>query len=155
MIEQLEVRHEQAGPLAIREINTPGELQSSRTDWLELWKRSSRATPFQSPDWLIPWWKYFANGRLCVLELRNNSRLVGLAPFFVTDASDENSLRLLGTGNTDYLDILVDDGVSQEAAAAIFEGAREFDFLRGREDYKYRWGAADQPLYRKRLEPKE
>ncbi len=29
--------------------------------------------------------------------------------------------------------------------AAVEEGAREFDFLRGREDYKYRWGARDRP----------
>lgn len=31
------------------------------------------------------------------------------------------------------------------------EGARFFDFLRGREAYKYRWGAVDTPAFRKRL----
>lgn len=31
--------------------------------------------------------------------------------------------------------------------AAVEEGAREFDFLRGREDYKYRWGAHDRPTF--------
>ena len=30
-------------------------------------------------------------------------------------------------------------------------GAREFDFLRGREPYKYAWGAQDRPLFRLRL----
>jgi CelD/BcsL family acetyltransferase involved in cellulose biosynthesis len=31
------------------------------------------------------------------------------------------------------------------------EGARVFDFLRGREAYKYRWGAVDVPAFRRRL----
>ncbi len=34
---------------------------------------------------------------------------------------------------------------------AAREGAREFDFLRGREAYKYRWGARDRPCYALRL----
>jgi CelD/BcsL family acetyltransferase involved in cellulose biosynthesis len=34
---------------------------------------------------------------------------------------------------------------------AIREGAREFDFLRGREAYKYMWGARDRVTFRRRL----
>jgi CelD/BcsL family acetyltransferase involved in cellulose biosynthesis len=34
---------------------------------------------------------------------------------------------------------------------AIREGAVEFDFLRGREAYKYHWGAKDRLTYRRRL----
>src|SRR4051794_24952185 len=34
---------------------------------------------------------------------------------------------------------------------AIDEGAEEFDFLRGRETYKYLWGAEDRPAYRRTL----
>ena len=34
---------------------------------------------------------------------------------------------------------------------AAEEGAREFDFLRGREDYKYRWGARDRLTFVRRL----
>lgn len=33
---------------------------------------------------------------------------------------------------------------------AITEGAEAFDLLRGRESYKYRWGAVDRPQYRLR-----
>ena len=35
--------------------------------------------------------------------------------------------------------------------AAVSEGAECFDFLRGRESYKYRWGARDHQTYRRRL----
>ena len=34
---------------------------------------------------------------------------------------------------------------------ALGEGAREFDFLRGRERFKYSWGARDQPCYGRML----
>jgi CelD/BcsL family acetyltransferase involved in cellulose biosynthesis len=34
---------------------------------------------------------------------------------------------------------------------AIRRGARALDFLRGKEDYKYRWGAKDRVTWRKRL----
>jgi CelD/BcsL family acetyltransferase involved in cellulose biosynthesis len=36
--------------------------------------------------------------------------------------------------------------------AAVEEGAREFDFLRGREAYKYRWGAHDRPTFTRCLQ---
>jgi CelD/BcsL family acetyltransferase involved in cellulose biosynthesis len=35
---------------------------------------------------------------------------------------------------------------------AVRAGAREFDFLRGAESYKYRWGARDRAQYRVRIE---
>lgn len=102
--------------LAIRQVYSTDELESLRADWFALWKRSSTSTPFQSPDWLIPWWKHFGVGQLYVVVLTDETRLVGLAPLFVR----ENSLRLIGTGITDYLDILIDDRVSSDGAALIF-----------------------------------
>jgi CelD/BcsL family acetyltransferase involved in cellulose biosynthesis len=33
------------------------------------------------------------------------------------------------------------------------EGLREFDFLRGREPYKYDWGAIDRPTFGRSLRP--
>ena len=35
---------------------------------------------------------------------------------------------------------------------AVRTAAGEFDFLRGAEAYKYRWGARDRPQYRLRVE---
>lgn len=102
--------------LAIREVQSPDELESLRADWFALWKRSSTATPFQSPDWLIPWWKHFGAGQLCVVVLTDETRLAGLAPLFIR----QNNLLLIGTGITDYLDILIDDRVRTDGAALIF-----------------------------------
>jgi CelD/BcsL family acetyltransferase involved in cellulose biosynthesis len=41
--------------------------------------------------------------------------------------------------------------IDHAVRAAIDEGAAEFDFLRGREAYKYRWGARDRFTYRRQL----
>jgi CelD/BcsL family acetyltransferase involved in cellulose biosynthesis len=43
--------------------------------------------------------------------------------------------------------------VGHAIAEAEAEGCRSFDFLRGQEAYKYRWGAVDQPTYARRLVP--
>src|SRR6185437_14148299 len=92
-------------PFTIRELTTLDELDSLRPQWLELWRRSSTATPFQSPAWIIPWWKHFGSGRLCALAVNDGQRLVGLAPFFVANIEGRRHLVLSGTGNTDYLDV--------------------------------------------------
>ena len=102
------------GALAIREIESLDELDGIRTDWLALWRSLPAATPFQSPAWLIPWWRHFGAGRLRVLVLTNEERVVGIAPLFV-DA--DLRLRLVGTGNTDYLDILAGD---PECTSVVF-----------------------------------
>jgi CelD/BcsL family acetyltransferase involved in cellulose biosynthesis len=41
--------------------------------------------------------------------------------------------------------------VEHAIRASIEQGAAEFDFLRGSESYKYRWGARDRMTYRRRL----
>ena len=122
--------------LTICEVESADGLESLRADWFALWKRSATSTPFQSPDWVIPWWKHFGAGQLCVLALSEESRLVGLAPFFIL----QSSLRLIGTGNADYLDILIDDRVRSDGARLIFAhlcksrrgwNACDFENLRG------------------------
>lgn len=38
--------------------------------------------------------------------------------------------------------------LAQSLRRAVGEGVRRMDFLRGREPYKYAWGAVDQPRWR-------
>jgi len=101
--------------LAIREIESFDELDGIRTDWLALWRSLPAATPFQSPDWLIPWWKHFGVDRLRVLVLTNEERVIGIAPLFV---GADLRLRLVGTGNSDYMDILAAD---PECTSVVFK----------------------------------
>jgi len=127
LYEQLTTDHTDKNPrfdlryprLTIREIKTLDELEALRPEWLELWRRSSEATPFQSPAWIIPWWKHFGSDQLCVLAVNDGRHLVGVAPFFVANTDGRHNLALIGTGNTDYLDVLFDDEVRRDAAALL------------------------------------
>lgn len=99
-------------PLEIAEITAAGDLERLRPEWACLWECAPAATPFQSPEWVLPWWRHlFGGGRLWTLTLRSEGRLAGLAPLF---AWGEGCVSFLGAGVTDYLDILVEPGIEQE-----------------------------------------
>jgi CelD/BcsL family acetyltransferase involved in cellulose biosynthesis len=89
------------------------ELERIASAWRALWKRAPAATIFQSPDWLIPWWRHFAPGRLICVALWRGEDLVGFAPLY----REERSQRLLPVGISlgDYLDVLI----AEKSAAAV------------------------------------
>ena len=66
------------------------ELERLRPDWMALWRRARGATPFQSPDWLIPWWQHIGEGELLTVAFHDEAegRLVGLAPLYLYAQSD-------------------------------------------------------------------
>ena len=86
-------------------------------EWWELWRRVAAATPFQSPAWLIPWWRCFHPGELFVVTVRAAGRLVGLAPFYVEDGT--RRLLPLGISVSDHLDVLVAPGCEAPAGQAL------------------------------------
>lgn len=84
--------------------------------WRDLWSRDTRATPFQHPAWLLPWWRQFGpDGELHTLALHGEQRsekqlLLGLLPLYVYAAGDgERQLLFVGAGTSDYLNGLFDD----------------------------------------------
>jgi CelD/BcsL family acetyltransferase involved in cellulose biosynthesis len=93
-------------------ITTTEELQALEPEWLELWRRAPDATPFQSPAWLLPWWRHFGSHQLSVITLRENGQLSGIAPLYVLREDDESLGMLLGTGTSDYLDVVTTTDVS-------------------------------------------
>jgi CelD/BcsL family acetyltransferase involved in cellulose biosynthesis len=107
--------------LRVEEVTGSGNLESLRPDWSALWERSPGATPFQSPEWLLPWWRHLGGEGLWTLTLRREGRLVGLAPLFLhTDPeSGVRQATLLGNGVSDHLDLLALPELADEAAAAV------------------------------------
>jgi CelD/BcsL family acetyltransferase involved in cellulose biosynthesis len=93
-------------------IRTTEQLEALEPEWLELWRRAPDATPFQSPAWLLPWWRQFGSHQLSMITLRENGRLSGAAPLYVLREDDESLGMLLGTGTSDYLDVLTTGDVS-------------------------------------------
>jgi CelD/BcsL family acetyltransferase involved in cellulose biosynthesis len=86
-------------------VTTLEDLDRMRADWHALWRRSPAVTVFQSPDWLVPWWRHFAPGELISIALWDGEDLVGLSPLY----REERSRRVLplGISLSDYLDVLV------------------------------------------------
>jgi CelD/BcsL family acetyltransferase involved in cellulose biosynthesis len=109
------------GRIACRLIEDRAGLAAIEPEWWELWRRSSTATPFQSPGWLLPWWKSFAPGELCaVAVLQGERRLVGLAPLY-RDGDSHGKRRVLPMGFplTDYHDFLIVPELEKQVLAAI------------------------------------
>lgn len=101
-------------------------LAELREEWSALWERCPELTPFQHPNWLLPWSSHFGGSEFLVVTLRRGEALVGLAPFFVIEKDEgARDLLLLGTGNTDYLDLLVEPEVGEDGASFMLRGALE------------------------------
>lgn len=107
--------------VTLEEVTTTAGLERLRPEWAALWARSERATPFQSPEWLIPWWRQIGEGDLWTLALRHEGRLAGIVPLFIytKPGSSVRELYLVGTGTTDYLDALFDREFTRGGTAAV------------------------------------
>ncbi|MBI3812201.1 MAG: GNAT family N-acetyltransferase [Nitrospirae bacterium] len=89
-------------------ITNDESFKELEPEWNGLLAESDRSTPFMSWDWASTWWKHFGTGRLHVLTLRRNGKLFGIAPLHrVRGPWGMDSLQMLGTGQSDYLDFLV------------------------------------------------
>jgi len=87
-------------------LTDPADLEALVPEWRELWRNDARATPFQSPEWLLAWSRLmFRGGQFWAVAQRRESRLVSLLPCFRWGPRLEN-LSLLGAGISDYLDVL-------------------------------------------------
>jgi CelD/BcsL family acetyltransferase involved in cellulose biosynthesis len=89
-------------------IDTAAALEALSPQWDALWRRCPGATPFQSPHWLLPWWKRFGSDAPYVIAASSDTGLEALAPVYILrdDDSGESLGMLMGTGISDYLDIL-------------------------------------------------
>lgn len=103
------------------------ELDALRDRWKSLWLEDPNATPFQSPEWLVPWWHHFGETELLVLAVSEKSRLLALLPFYVypEPVSRERRLLLLGAGTSDYLDGVFSPGCNPGHISAALDHLRQ------------------------------
>ncbi len=94
-------------PLDLTELTTIAELESLRPEWSVLWQAHPAATPFQSPEWLLPWWRHLGGGDLRVITLRSAGKLVGMAPLFLHYWEGKRQLSPLGVSISDYSAFLI------------------------------------------------
>jgi CelD/BcsL family acetyltransferase involved in cellulose biosynthesis len=107
-------------PLRAEIITNGKAFEALAPQWWELWRRCPSAMPFQTPAWLLPWWRHFAPGQLVAIAVWREDRLIGLAPFYL-EGGKETRLLPVGIALSDYLDLLIEPGAEQETAARIFD----------------------------------
>jgi CelD/BcsL family acetyltransferase involved in cellulose biosynthesis len=108
-----------AAPIEVGALSTAAALEALAPAWLELWERTPAATPFQTPAWLLPWWRRFGHGELLTFALYRGGRLAGLAPLFVEAGA--RRLVPIGLGNSDSLDVLLEPELGPAGAACLLE----------------------------------
>lgn len=89
-------------------------------EWSELWGRCPHATTFQRPEWILAWMETFKPHHPLMLAVRQNARLVGVAPLLIYLESAERTLGLMGGGVSDYLDVLVDPICADQVLTALW-----------------------------------
>jgi CelD/BcsL family acetyltransferase involved in cellulose biosynthesis len=119
----------------VEEVTELESLEALRAEWSSLCDTSPRVTPFQRPEWLIPWWRAFRPGEPWVLTLRREGRLAALAPFLLyRKESGDRTVAFCGGGVSDYCDVVTAPEIEDEAVRALF------DHLAACQD---RWDACD------------
>jgi len=108
-------------PLTTEILRSQEELAAIAAEWATLWACVPEATPFQSPLWLLPWWRHFSPGKLQTVAVRRDRQLVGLAPLYLEENGCRGRLLPLGISLSDYLDFLLEPAWRAQAFAAIFE----------------------------------
>ncbi len=94
--------------MRVEQVTSEADIDRLVPEWQALWQRVSKATPFQSPDWLLSWWRFFGNEAPLVLTAREDGRLIGVLPLYRYDEPECSKLLPIGIGLSDYLDGLVE-----------------------------------------------
>ena len=88
-------------------------------EWEELYRHCPAATSFQSWAWLYSWWEHYGEGHeLRIVAVRSGGLLVGILPLMIQRRFGFKRLLFIGTGITDYLDLLAREGWESEVAEA-------------------------------------
>lgn len=96
-------------------------LEALAGAWDDLWRRSPSATPFQTHAWVSAWARaYVRDGRLAVVTVRADGRLVAAAPLHRVRRALVGVLTPLGGDLSDHTDLLLDPDV-QDAGARLRE----------------------------------
>ncbi|MGV3592755.1 MAG: GNAT family N-acetyltransferase [Gammaproteobacteria bacterium] len=118
-------------------IATDAAFHDLRAEWTELLQASSSDTFFLTWEWLYTWWKHLhGNRRLHIVTVRQEGRLVALAPLAVRPRQWNRlmpfeMLEFLGCGSvgSDYLSLIVRRGFEDTALPVLVTGLRDSGYV--------------------------
>jgi len=107
---------------AIASIASLEDARAVEREWRCLAERAPDATPFQYPDWILPWYEIWAPDRLRVVTVRDHdAELRAIVPAVI----QQSQLELAGSGVGDYLGPVLLDS-SEEITSLIDEELSRF-----------------------------
>jgi len=114
-----------AARVTTHDKRSAAELAALEPEWKRLAALCKTATVFQTFEWNAAWWKHFGKwGRRLRLVLfrSEDGTLVGLAPLMTGFwyATPLRRLSFLGTGTSDYLDVLAAPGWEHQVAENLY-----------------------------------
>lgn len=112
----------------VERIASVSRLEALAPEWDRLAEECPWATPFQRPEWLLPYCRAYGP-EVSAVALRRDGRLAGLAALERRGNGGGPALVFLGTGPSDYLDLLAEPGAEEELWQAVLELAAEEDAL--------------------------
>jgi CelD/BcsL family acetyltransferase involved in cellulose biosynthesis len=105
----------------IETLTTLAQLERVQPEWAALFLRCPDATPFQSPAWLIPWWRNLGRGELCTFAAWRDARLIALVPLYVyTQPDGMRDVLPVGCATSDYVDVVCEPGCEGGVMDAVF-----------------------------------
>jgi CelD/BcsL family acetyltransferase involved in cellulose biosynthesis len=122
-------------------LHSASEFDDLKDEWNDLLERSD-STVFQSFEWQRSWWRFFGETntscQLFLVVIRQNDRLVAVAPLFVERLSFAGlfsipCLRLIGREVTDYLNIICErnheSSVAETLVGVLVSAKSHFDVV--------------------------
>ena len=97
-------------------------FEALRDEWNALLARSRVDTIFLTREWQATWWRHLGAGRgpLYLLAARQDGRLVGILPLYLSQADSIRTLAVVGCVEvSDYLDLIIEAGREEEVYAAF------------------------------------
>jgi len=102
-------------------LDTLEAVESTVAEWDRLAVQANR--PYCAPAWLLAWWRHAApaGARLAVIVVRDDDRIVGVAPFYAVRRGPVWEYALLGTEITSRIEPLAESDRIDEVAVAVAE----------------------------------
>jgi CelD/BcsL family acetyltransferase involved in cellulose biosynthesis len=114
-------------PYGAEVVRTSVQFDRLQSEWNTLFEECGTSA-FQSFEWQRTWWECFGEDRqemdLHIIVLRSGTRTVGIAPFYVecirlTPLWSLRRLAFVGSGVSDYLDVLVTPGYEEAIVGLV------------------------------------
>lgn len=105
-------------------IDDHADLDELCAEWDDLASRSRTATMFQTWEWVSTHWRHYGQGkRLLIVTVRDDGRLVGIAPLQVSSMYrlPLRRVQFIGNGITDYQDFILDPDMEHPVLRAILD----------------------------------